>query len=65
MSQTVRRALVGIGPELGRDVELHQHLGQRFDRRSEEVDVTYLRRFPDLVEQRHPVRGHRVVLQLV
>jgi hypothetical protein len=52
---------VGIRPEPGRDLELHQHLGQRLDRAPQEVDVAAGGRLSQLLEQCHPVGGHRLV----
>ena len=37
MAESVGRPLVRIGPELGRDLELHQHLGQGLHRGPQEV----------------------------
>ena len=59
--ESVRGPLVGIRPELGRDLELHEHLGKGLDRGPEEVDVAAGGRVSQLLQQCHPVGGHRLV----
>jgi hypothetical protein len=53
------RPLVGIGAELGCHLELHQGFRHRLHGLAQEVRVPVVGGLPDLLEQCHPVRGHR------